>query len=182
MKTCENFLENHVSSENWVFYKLSLWTCWFLKWQSCYLQTISALNSWITFNHHQSSDMEIIIQITILKLNSLTDRALTWYWNIYCKNSIFAMKKELVLGYQLPGIPGLFHEAFSDCEQHPKALQEEKKLPEPEQVSLDRPFVPWNPRRAPHCTNHWAIQQCKSQLSLYFTMHAAWISENAARQ
>ena len=45
------------------------------------------------------------------------------------------MKKELVLGYQLPGIPGLFHEAFSDCEQHHKALQEEKKLPGPEQLA-----------------------------------------------
>ena len=45
---------------------------------------------------------------------------------------IFVMKKELVPGYQLSGIPDLFHEAFSDCEQHHKALQEEKKLPGPE--------------------------------------------------
>ena len=112
MKTCESFLEKHVNSENWVFYKLNLWPCWFLKWQSCYFQIISALNSWKTFNRHQSSDMEIIIQIKILKLNSLTDRALTWYWNIYCKNSIFVMKKELVPGYQLPGIPGLFMRLF----------------------------------------------------------------------
>ena len=44
------------------------------------------------------------------------------------------MKKELVPGYQLSGIPDLFHEAFSDCEQHHKALQEEKKLPGPEQL------------------------------------------------
>ena len=36
------------------------------------------------------------------------------------------MKKELVPGYQLPGIPGLFHEAFSVCEQHRKALQRRK--------------------------------------------------------
>ena len=77
------------------------------------------------------------------------------------------MKKELVLGYQLPGIPGLFHEGFSDCEQHHKALQEEKKLPGPEQLAWIDILFQWNPRRAPHCTNHWAIQQCKSHLSLY---------------
>ena len=45
------------------------------------------------------------------------------------------MKKELVPGYQLSGIPDLFHEAFSGCEQHHKALQEEKKLPGPEQLT-----------------------------------------------
>ena len=45
------------------------------------------------------------------------------------------MKKELVPGYQLSGIPDVFHEAFSDCEQHHKALQEEKKLPGPEQLT-----------------------------------------------
>ena len=45
------------------------------------------------------------------------------------------MKKELVPGCQLSGIPDLFHEAFSDCEQHHKALQEEKKLPGPEQLT-----------------------------------------------
>ena len=58
------------------------------------------------------------------------------------------MKKELVPGYQLSGIPDLFHEAFSDSEQHHKALQEEKKLPGPEQLTWIG-FVPWNPRRAP---------------------------------
>ena len=46
------------------------------------------------------------------------------------------MKKELVPSYQLSGIPDLFDEAFSDCEQHHKALQEEKKLPGPEQLSF----------------------------------------------
>ena len=45
------------------------------------------------------------------------------------------MKKELVRGYQLPGISDLFREAFSDCEQHHKALKEEKKLSGPEQLT-----------------------------------------------
>ena len=45
------------------------------------------------------------------------------------------MKKESVSGYQLPGIPDLFDEAFSDCEQHHKALKEEKKLSGPDQLT-----------------------------------------------
>ena len=59
------------------------------------------------------------------------------------------MKKELVPGYQLSGIPDLFHEAFSDCEQHHKALQEEKETAWARTIDLDRGFVPLNPRRAP---------------------------------
>ena len=31
LKTRESILEKHVNSENWVFYKLNLWTCWFFK-------------------------------------------------------------------------------------------------------------------------------------------------------
>ena len=84
----------------------------------------------MTFNHHQSSDMEIIIQITILKLNSLTDRALT-----YTETFI--------------GTPGLFHEAFSECEQHHKALQEEKKLPGPEQLTWIGLLFPGTPEEQP---------------------------------
>ena len=59
------------------------------------------------------------------------------------------MKKELVPGYQLPGIPGLFHEAFSDCEQHHKALQEEKKLPGPEQLAWIGVLFPGTPEEYP---------------------------------
>ena len=55
------------------------------------------------------------------------------------------MKKELVPGYQLPGIPGLFHEAFSDCEEHHKALQEEKKLPGSEQLAWIGLLFPGTP-------------------------------------
>ena len=58
---------------------------------------------------------------------------------------------------------------FSDCEQHHKAhnaLQEDKKLAAWARTNgLNRGFAPWNPRRAPQCTNHWAIQQCKSHPS-----------------
>ena len=77
------------------------------------------------------------------------------------------MKKELVLGYQLAGIPGLFHDAFSDCEQHHKALQEEKKLPGPEQLAWIGILFPGTSEEHPTVLNHWAIQQCKSHLSLY---------------
>ena len=55
----------------------------------------------------------------------------------------------MVLGYQLPGIPGLFHEAFSDCEQHHKALQEEKKLPGPEQLAWIGILFPGTPEKHP---------------------------------
>ena len=104
------------------------------------------------------------------------------------------MKKELVPGYQLPGIPDLFHEAFSDCEQHHQALKEEKKLPGREQLTwiAIRGFVPWNPRRAPtvltagpsNSVNPIPVKlhcQVISTLIL-LTMHAASIFENVARQ
>ena len=29
-------------------------------------------------------------------------------------------------------------------------------------IGLNRGFTPYNPRRAPQCSRHWAIQQCKS--------------------
>ena len=62
---------------------------------------------------------------------------------------IFVMKKELVPGYQLSGIPDLFHQAFSDCEQHHKALQEEKKLPGPEQLTWIGVLFPGTPEEHP---------------------------------
>ena len=105
------------------------------------------------------------------------------------------MKKELVPGYQLPGIPSLFHEAFSDCEQHHKALQEEKKLPGPEQLAWIGVLFPGTPEEyypivlttgpsnsvtlTPvklHC------RQVISTLQSVLTMRAASISENVARQ
>ena len=55
------------------------------------------------------------------------------------------MKKELVLGYQLPGIPDLFHET----EQHHKALQEEKKLSGPEQSTWIGVLFPGTPEEYP---------------------------------
>ena len=74
------------------------------------------------------------------------------------------MKKESVRGYQLPGIPDLFHEAFSDCEQHHKALKEEKKLSGPDQLTW-MGFCSLEPQKSTHCTNYWTIQQCKSRPS-----------------
>ena len=75
------------------------------------------------------------------------------------------MKKEtLVRGYQLPGIPDLFCEAFSDCEQHHKALKEEKKLSGLEQLTW-MGFCSLEPQKSANCTNYWAIQQCKSHPS-----------------
>ena len=59
------------------------------------------------------------------------------------------MKKELVPGYQLLGIPGLFHQALSDCEPHHKALQEEKKLPGPEQLTWIGLLFPGIPEEHP---------------------------------
>ena len=56
LKTCERFFREKCGVKNMLIFKTT-----------CYCQIISALNSWITFNnHHQYSDMEIIIQIIIL--------------------------------------------------------------------------------------------------------------------
>ena len=92
------------------------------------------------------------------------------------------MKKELVLGYQLPGIPGLFHETFSDCEQHHKALQEEKKLPGPEQFGWIGLLFPGTPEE--HSTVLTTGPSNSVNPISVCTYHDAcsFISENAARQ
>ena len=59
------------------------------------------------------------------------------------------MKKELVPGYQLPGILDLFYEAFSGCEQHHKALKEEKRLSGPEQLTWIGVLFPGTPEEHP---------------------------------
>ena len=59
------------------------------------------------------------------------------------------MKKELVPGYQLSGVPDLFHKAFTDCEQRHKALQEEKKLSGPEQLTWTGVLFPGTPEEHP---------------------------------
>ena len=82
---------------------------------------------------------------------------------------------------------------FFQTEQHHKALQEEKKLPGPEQLAWIGVLFPGTPEEYPtvlttgpsNSVNPIPVKlhcQVISTLQSVLTMHAASISENVARQ